>query len=426
MKWISSAWLTLALAPSLLTLAQSQPAKAPFTAKDWAALRSASAAAVAADGTILYQVTFGADGPTQKEWWTIDPAGSHPAKLDLPNDFTPLGFTRDGRGLYGSYSLNQVRQLAIFALEKTKAAAVPSTVVLLPRGIQAARPSPDGKRFAIIADPRPPDPLDKTRHVVEADESSIYVINSDGTAGQWWCPNLKFVSSSAIGGGSETPVWNADGDALAVLSQLPRIGHHNVSGIAWADEGRSLAFLSTKSEVLTPERVWTAPASGGPAKDCTPDLDGTAVTLAGSAQGRVWVVVNRGVKNEVDSFQDGALKLAYAWTDGIVAGTPVTTEYSPGGDQAALTSATPPIVEMSRCLTVTTCAASPTRAILNSRTTNWARCAPCDGKANKASFSKALPPFRPATSRARSTRFWSCRTAARKPTTNWVSTPWLA
>jgi dipeptidyl aminopeptidase/acylaminoacyl peptidase len=364
MKWIPSAWLTLALAPSLLTLAQSQPAKAPFTAKDWAALRSASTAAVASDGTILYQVTFGADhGPTQKEWWTIDPAGSHAVKLDLPNDFTPLGFTRDAHGLYGSYSVNQIHQLAIFALEKTKAAAVPSTVVLLPRGMQAARPSPDGKRFAVIADPRPPDPLDETRRVQEADQSSIYVVNSDGTAGQWWCPNLKFVSASAIGGGSETPVWNVTGDELAVLSQLPRIGHHNVSGsidvctqtgarhvvdipdavsgIAWADGGRSLAFLSTKSEVLTPEHVWTAPASGGPAKDCTPDLNGTAVQLAGSAQGRVWVVVNRGVKNEVDSFQDGALKLAYAWTDGIVAGTPVTPEYADGGDQAALTVGDP-------------------------------------------------------------------------------------
>ena len=297
MKSISSALLILALASPQLTLAQSQPSKAPFSAKDWAALRSAGSAAVATDGTILYQVTFGAEqGPTKKEWWTIDPLGHHPARLDLPTDFTPMGFTRDGHGLYGSYAVNQVRQLAIFPLEKTKAAAVPSTVVLLPRGIQAARPSPDGKRFVLVANPRPPDPLDKTRHVQEAEESSIYVVNSDGTAGQWWCPNLKSVSSSAIGGESDTPAWNAGGDALAVLSELPRTGHHNVSssvdvcsqtgsrhivdvpnsvsGIAWADEGRSLAFLSTKSAVLTPEHVWTAPASGGPAKDCTPDRMG--------------------------------------------------------------------------------------------------------------------------------------------------------
>jgi dipeptidyl aminopeptidase/acylaminoacyl peptidase len=165
-----------------------------------------------------------------------------------------------------------------------------------------------------------------------------------------------------VGGGSDTPAWNADGDALAVLSQLPRTGHHDVSswidvcnqagarhisdipnavsGIAWADGGRSLAFLSTKSQVLTPEHVWTVPASGGPAKDRTPDLDGTAAQLAGSAQGRVWVVVNRGVKNEIDSFQDSTLKLAYTWPDGIIAGTPVTSEYS-GADQAALTVGDP-------------------------------------------------------------------------------------
>ena len=118
------------------------------------------------------------------------------------------------------------------------------------------------------------------------------VVNSDGTAGQWWCPSLRLVSSSAIGGGSDTPAWNADSDALAVLSELPRTGHHNVSssidvcnqagarhivdipntvsGIAWADEGRALAFLSTKSQVLTPEHVWTAPATGGPRKGLHP------------------------------------------------------------------------------------------------------------------------------------------------------------
>ncbi len=325
MKSISCALLILALAPAQLTMAQSQPSKAPFTAKDWAALRSAAAAAVATDGTILYQVTFGADhGPTQKEWWTIDPAGSHPAKLELPNDFTPLGFTRDAHGLYGSYSVNQVRQLAIFPLEKTKAASVPSTVVLLPRGIQAARPSPDGKRFALIADPRPPDPLDKTRHVQEADESSIYVVNSDGTAGQWWCPSLKLVSASAVGGGSDTPVWNADSDSLAVLSQLPRIGHHDVSssidvcsqagtrhivdipnavsGIAWADEGRYSRLSLHEIRRLDAGTCVDRSGQRRPGEGLHARSEwNRRRNSAGSAQGRVWVVVNRGVQNEIDS-----------------------------------------------------------------------------------------------------------------------------
>ena len=51
------------------------------------------------------------------------------------------------------------RQFAIFQVTNGKPSAAPSTVVVLPRGIGAASPSPDGKRFAIGADPRPPDPL---------------------------------------------------------------------------------------------------------------------------------------------------------------------------------------------------------------------------------------------------------------------------
>ena len=41
--------------------------------------------------------------------------------------------------------------------------------------------------------------------------------------------------------------------------------------------------------------------------------------LAGDAEGRVWVSVNRGVRSEVDEFRDGALKTAYRWPEGIVA-----------------------------------------------------------------------------------------------------------
>ncbi|MFZ0747396.1 MAG: S9 family peptidase [Terracidiphilus sp.] len=327
-------------------------AESPFTAKGWAGLHSAGAAAVAADGTILYRVTFGGEkGPTHTEWWTMDADGGHPAKLNLSEDFTPMGFSRDGHSLYGAWMMNHHRQFAIFALINGKAAPAPSTVVVLPMGIGSAIPSPDGKRFAISAAPRAPDPLDDVRHVHEPEQTSVYVVNSDGTGGVWWCNNLKFLSGPMA--------WSADGDSLALLSQLPRIGHHDVAsdvdvcsatgsrhvahipntadGIAWSNDGREIAFLSTNSAVLTPEHVWTAPAAGGTAVDRTPNLDGTAMQLAGDPQGRVWVLVERGVQNEVDDFRDGALNPVYRWPDGVIGGTPVSTEYAGAGRQIALT-----------------------------------------------------------------------------------------
>jgi dipeptidyl aminopeptidase/acylaminoacyl peptidase len=342
-----------------------KPAKGPFTAKSWSALHSASAIAVSPDGAILYTVTYGADhGPTHREWWTIAPDGSHPAKLDLPEGFSPMGFTRDGQSLYGTWTVNHLPQLAIFPISDGKAAPVPSTVVLLPRGIGSAGPSPDGKHFAIVADPRPPDPLNDSRHVQEPEQSSLYIVNTDGTAGQWWCRDLKYIAGSiTVGGGADAVAWNAAGDALAVLSQLPRIGHHDVStsvdvcnaqstrhvtdipnsvsGIAWADNEHSIAFLSSKSAVLTPEHVWSVPASGGLAQDRTPNLDATAVALADDVRGHVWVLVNRGVRNEVDEFRDSALKPAYRWPDGILSGLPVTSDYTGASDHPAFTVGDP-------------------------------------------------------------------------------------
>ncbi len=369
----------LPLILSAAAIAGSQPVptpppaapKHPFSAKDWATLRSAAAAAVSPDGTILYGVTFGAEkGPTHHEWWTVAADGTHAAKLDLQEDFNPLAFTLDGHALYGTWKVNNLPQFAIFPIKDGKAAAVPSTLVLLPRGIESAGPSPQGTRFAIVADPRQPDPLDEERHVQEPDEASLYVVNADGTDGAWWCGNLKNVSGGIVAGGEGAAAWNAAGDSLAVLSELPRIGHHNVStaidvctasgarhladipnsvsGIAWANGGKELAFLSTKSAVLTPEHVWTVPADGSSAPDSatqaqdrTPALDGTAIQLSGDVRGHVWLLVAHGVRSEVDEFRDGALKPAYRWPDGVVAGVPVGSPFAGTSEQVAMTVGDP-------------------------------------------------------------------------------------
>jgi dipeptidyl aminopeptidase/acylaminoacyl peptidase len=367
---ISCGLLAAALSLALMAPAQSTPAvhpadsRHPFTARVWSTLRSAGAAAVSIDGTILYSVTFGAEkGPTHREWWTTAPDGTHSTKLDLQESFSPLGFTRDGHALYGAWKVNNLSQFAIFPIKDGKAAAVPSTVVLLPRGIESAVPSPQGSRFAIVADPRQPDKLDEVRHVQEPGQASLYVVNADGTAGAWWCADLKNLSGGIISGGSGAVAWSADGDSLAVLSELPRIGHHNVStpidvctangvhhvadipnalsGIAWANGGKDLAFLSTKSAVLTPEHVWTVPAAGGLAEDRTPALDGTAAQLEGDVRGHIWVLVNHGVRSEVDEFHDGALTPVYRWPAGVVASLPVGSPFAGSTPQVALTVGDP-------------------------------------------------------------------------------------
>ena len=325
-------------------------AKHPFGPKDWAALRSAGVTAVSAEGTILYQVSFGAErGPSHHEWWTVAADGAHPVKLDLPEGFSPRGFTRDGHSLYGSWKVNGQGQFAIFPLADGKAPSVPSATALLPRGFDAAYPNRQGTQFALVADPRPPDPLEDTRHVWEPDQSGVYVVDADGTQGSWWCPGLKNFNG--------TLAWASDGQSIAMLTELPRIGHHDVStgidvcsasgarrvadipnaiaGIAWAGGGRDLAFLSTKSEVLTPEHVWTVPAVGGTPEDRTPNLDGTAVALEGDARGRVEVLVAHGVRTEVDEFDQGALQAVFQWPDGI-AGLPVSSPYAGSGGPVAM------------------------------------------------------------------------------------------
>jgi dipeptidyl aminopeptidase/acylaminoacyl peptidase len=332
------------------------PGKHAFSAKDWSVVRSARAIAVSRDGLILYHVAFGGEkGPTHSEWWTIAADGTHAAKLELSEDFSPLGFSADGSGLYGKWKLNKSEQLAIFPLVNSKAASVPSTLVLLPRGMQSATASPDGKRFAIVADPRPADSLENVRHVIDAGESSLYVVNTDGTAGRWWCRGLKSISNELA--------WSADGASVALLSQLPHIGYHRVStaidvcsasatrhvtdvpnsggSIAWADGGKAIAFLSTKSEVVTPEHVWTVASAGGTAEDRTPELQGTAFGLAGDPQGRVWVLVGHGVQNDLEEFRDGALKPSFRWPQGAIEGLPARSDYAQASDQIAFSVADP-------------------------------------------------------------------------------------
>jgi dipeptidyl aminopeptidase/acylaminoacyl peptidase len=322
-----------------------------FEPKDWAAMRVAHAIAGSPDAkAILYEVNHGAEqGLTQSEWWLLNRDGGGHSKLDLPKDFSPVGFTLAGDSLYGTWQIGGNSQFAAFELHGLTSPSVPRTIVLLPRGVKSVTPSPDGGLFALTYDPRPPDPLAEVRTVVEPDKTGIYVVRSDGTGGAHWCDGLNHISDLA---------WSPDSQSLAVISSTPKIGFHTVtsfldvcsqaasrrvveiptaiSSIAWVEAEKCLAFLSTSTHVLTPDHVWTVPVSGGKAVDRTPALAGSAMQLAADPQGKVWVTVENGVQQEVDSFSDGVLKPEYKWPEGNV-GLPVFSPYASRSTTLAFT-----------------------------------------------------------------------------------------
>jgi dipeptidyl aminopeptidase/acylaminoacyl peptidase len=274
--------------------------KHAFGVDDWTGLRNARAVAVAPDGSsILYWAGSGvAKGYTSHEYWLVAPDGTNLRKLILPEGFSPFGFTRDGSALYGSFGEKEIKQLATVPL----AAPLENLKVLssLPSGIAAAVISPDGTRFAVIASQRAPDPLAEVHTVAQNQESSLYVLSASGSEGTWWCPALKDIAGLD---------WSSDGSSIALVSQTPLIGYHYVhsfidvctasgarrvaeipnasaselptgsEGIAWTPDGKELAFVSTTTDVLTPDHVWTVPLAGGAPVDRTPDLVGSAVGL---------------------------------------------------------------------------------------------------------------------------------------------------
>ncbi len=284
-------------------------------------------------------------------------------KLDVPADFNPFGFTAGGSALYGSYKINNLGQFAVFDLAGLDSHSVPRVSVLLPRGIQNAVPSPDGSRYALLADPRPPDALAGTRSVIEPDQIGIYVVKADGTGGEWWCrESLNYVAAGPIVGGNSSIAWSPQGNELAVVSSTPKIGHHyvrsyidvcsnhgttraaeipnSVSGVAWIDNGKGVAFLSTANSVLTPDELYTVSLGAKPVNR-TPNLDGTAVALASDPHGHLWIGVDRGVRLEGDEFRGEALAPAYKWDAGFVSGAPVFSPYASSTEQLAFTVGDP-------------------------------------------------------------------------------------
>lgn len=327
--------------------------KHPFGLDDYSALRRAQAISVSPDGkTILYEVLWdGVKGPVEKhEWHLIGVSGENDKKLELPENFAPSGFTKDGAALFGGYEVEKKSQLAIVPLAQNS----PTQILALPNGMHSATLSPDGTRFAILADSRSKDPLEEVRHVIENDETSLYVVGVNGADGSWWCPALKDITDIA---------WSPDGSRIAVVTQTPKIGHHELrsfvdlcsssgprriaeirtstSGIAWTNNGGELAFASTTTPVLTPDHLWTIPVAGGTPVDRTPQLTGSIASVANDPHGTVWVELHNGVSTEIATYRDGKIETAYRWPGGTFESLPVYTPLASSPEVLALNIAEP-------------------------------------------------------------------------------------
>ena len=324
----------------------------PFGLDDNSALRRANAVSVSPDGkSILYVVSHDGDkGPPKEEWRLIDASGENSRKLELSANFRPAGFLKDAATLFGIYEVENKGQLAIVPLASGK----PSQIIVMPNGIRSAVISPDGMRFALLADPRPRDALAEVHHVVENDVTSIYVVGVNSTEGAWWCPELKSVADIA---------WAADSSQLAVVTQTPKIGTHDfhssiyvcgvsgarriaeianaTSGIAWADSGKSLAFASTTTDVLTPDHLWTVPVAGGNPVDRTPKLQGSIMGVWGDPRGNVWADMHKGTVTEIYTYRNEKVELAYRWPNGIVQSPPVFSPLASSTDVLAFTVGDP-------------------------------------------------------------------------------------
>jgi dipeptidyl aminopeptidase/acylaminoacyl peptidase len=322
-----------------------------FGIDDYSALHSARVIAVSPDGnSILYDVTTdGVKGPTKHEFRMIDTSGENSRKLNLAEKFHPQGFTKDG-ALFGEYPVDNAGQLAVVPL----AAEKPTVIIALPNGVETAIISPDGARFALLANPVPKDPLAGVHTVWENEENRLYVVDVHGTGGAWWCPGLNSVTDFA---------WSHDSSSLAVITQFPKLGHHDLhsfvnvcsasgarqlaeipngtAGIAWSADGQEIIFASTTTSTLTPEHIWSVPVSGGAPADRTPQLAGTATTVTSDAQGSVWVEIHKGVVTEIARFRGGKLEPGYRWPAGIIDDPPESPAFSDSPETLAFSVGDP-------------------------------------------------------------------------------------
>ena len=190
--------------------------------------------------------------------------------------------------------------------------------------------------------------------MVENERTALYVVDAAGSHGAWWCPGHDQLAGFA---------WAHDSARIALLQQTPKLGYHSVSGaidicsagatlhvasianavaneipypgsgIAWTDNDTTLAFLSTTTDVLTPDHLWTVPAAGGAPVDRFPDLPVTIQALRGDAHGNVWTSVAAGVQTNVVAYTHGAMGRAFG--NGYAVGMPAVSDLAAAPERLA-------------------------------------------------------------------------------------------
>jgi len=297
-------------------------------------MRYTAPRAVTADGRwILYVVSHGQEkGTDVVEWRLIHPDGSGMKKVHLADGFDPTGFDRENH-LWGRLSRSGKAEIAIYGLG---APSKPIREIPIPGSIRSLSLSPDGSRFAALADPEPPDPLAGVHTVVQPERSSLYVVDADGSGGSWWRPELRDVASA---------VWAPDSKRIALASAVPKIGNYemkseidvtdgnglqsvvklnNVIGdVAWSSRGTELLFLSTTNSVLTVDHLFSVPVTGGQPTDLTPEMVGTVFGIESDSKGGHWVLTGRSVWSEIDRRIDDEWAGQYELRDGLLGGLPV-------------------------------------------------------------------------------------------------------
>ena len=289
-----------------------QTARHPFSYEDLVALHDAAAVAVSPDGKIvLYRVTSGAaKGKDNVEWHLIPVAGGTSRQLSLPENYMPKGFTADGKALYGLLEVNKRMQLATLPLAEPNtpaaAAATPVPLTGLPRGSQSALHltrwpplSPSSPTRACLTPGRRAHG-DRELHRPAFTLSMRMVGRRMVVSHIEGCRRRR---DRLVAGRHLHRRTFADARRSAFTTFIPtsmcaqrRTTRHIAtldnagSNIGWIDGGKEIVFLSTTTQVLTPDHVWTVPAAGGTPQDRTPNLPASAIHLYVDPKGNAWVM----------------------------------------------------------------------------------------------------------------------------------------
>jgi Tol biopolymer transport system component/DNA-binding winged helix-turn-helix (wHTH) protein len=249
-------------------------------------------AVISPDGHYVAYVM--SEGGQQSVWVMSVPTASA-MQIVQPSDaeIVGLSFTRDGSQIYYVAYPRDQRVSAVYQIPVIGG----SSRKLLTDVDSPITVSPDGTRLAFIRQ----NPIQK--------ESSLFVVNADGTAERKLASRILPDSLSLEG-----PAWSPDGASLACgalnargrvfmsVTQVnvadgseKRIGLRewfNVGKVEWTTDGESLVMVAS-TQPMEPRQLWELPTSGSEPQKITNDVnDYKGVSLSEDAKTLVTVDAN--------------------------------------------------------------------------------------------------------------------------------------